>query len=135
MGTMPTLIAVIDDDESVRDSLKALLRSAGYQVTAFESAQAFLQSGLATETACAILDIRMPGMDGPELQVRLRHDHSRIPIIFITAHDDGAVRKRVLKAGAVDVLSKPFPPAALLSTLQMALKGRSDNAASCSTGG
>jgi CheY-like chemotaxis protein len=116
------LVAVIDDDKSVRNSLKTLLRSVGYRVEAFESAESFLESGAGTETGCLILDVRMPGMDGPELQVRLSNEHSRIPIIFITAHDDGPVRERVLKAGAVDVLNKPFPPSALLSTLQMALR-------------
>jgi two-component system, LuxR family, response regulator FixJ len=132
---VPTLIAVIDDDESIRDSLKTLLRSAGYQVTVFESAEVFLESGLARGTACLILDVRMPGMDGPELQVRLRNDHSGIPIIFITGHDDGPVRERVLKAGAVNVLNKPFRPAALLSTLQVALEGSRYNAEGCSPGG
>ena len=77
----------------------------------------------------------MPGMDGPELQVRLRNEHSRIPIIFITAHDEGPVRERVLRAGAVDVLNKPFAPAALLSSLQSALGKEAKNAADCSPGG
>jgi FixJ family two-component response regulator len=116
------LIAIVDDDESVRDSLRALLRSAGYTVTTFESAEVFLEAGLAMGTACVILDVRMPGMDGPQLQTRLRNEHSRIPIIFITAHDDGPVRERVLRAGAVDVLNKPFAPTALLSSVQLALR-------------
>ena len=120
---MSKLIAVIDDDESIRDSLRALLRSAGYQPMTFESAQIFLESGVATGTACVILDVRMPGIDGPELQIRLKKEHSCLPMIFITAHDDRRVRERVLRAGAVDVLQKPFPPAALLSTLQLALRG------------
>jgi two-component system, LuxR family, response regulator FixJ len=76
-------------------------------------------------TACVILDVRMPGMDGPQLQTRLRNEHSRIPIIFITAHGDGPVRERVLRAGAVDVLNKPFPPTALLSSVQLALRKES----------
>ncbi len=88
----------------------------------FESAELFLQSGLEPATACVILDVRMPGMDGPALQSRLKSTDSRIPIIFITAHDDSAVRERVLRAGAVDVLNKPFAPSALLSTLQSALR-------------
>jgi two-component system response regulator FixJ len=119
------LIAIIDDDESIRDSVKALLRSAGYPVMTFESAEVFLESGLAMGAACVILDVRMPGMDGPQLQIRLRNEHSRVPIIFITAHDDSPVRERVLRAGAVDVLNKPFAPAALLSTLQLALRKES----------
>lgn len=118
---MANLIAVIDDDESVRDSVKALLRSAGYRVMTFESAEIFLESEAARGIACVILDVRMPGMGGPELQVRLKEGDARIPIIFITAHDDGPLRERVLRAGAVDVLSKPFAPNALLSTVQVAL--------------
>lgn len=121
-ATVSNLIAVIDDDESVRDSLKTLLRSAGYHVMTFESAEVYLDSGVAAGAACIILDVRMPGIDGPELQVRLNSRPSRVPIIFITAHDDGPVRDRVLRAGAVDVLNKPFAPAALLSTLQAAVK-------------
>lgn len=131
---MSNLIAIIDDDESIRDSLKALLRSVGYPVMTFESAEVFLQSGLTTGTACVILDVRMPGMDGPQLQIRLRSEHSRIPIIFITAHDEGPVRERVLRAGAVDVLNKPFAPAALIATLQSALRKEQKNAADCSPG-
>jgi two-component system, LuxR family, response regulator FixJ len=118
------LIAVIDDDESIRDSLRTLLRSAGYRVMTFESAGLFLESGLADGTACLILDVRMPGMDGPELQIRLREGRSCMPIIFVTAHDDGPVRERVLRAGAVDVLNKPFAPTVLLSTLELALETR-----------
>lgn len=132
---MSNLIAIIDDDESIRDSVKALLRSAGYHVMTFESAEIFLESGLATGTACVILDVRMPGMDGPQLQVRLRDEHSRIPIIFVTAHDDGPVRERVLRAGAVDVLNKPFAPAQLIATLQSALRKEPNNAANCAPGG
>ncbi|HEY7389313.1 MAG TPA: response regulator [Bryobacteraceae bacterium] len=118
---MAELIAVIDDDESVRDSVKGLLRAAGYRVMTFESAEIFLESGAATGTSCLILDVRMPGIDGPELQVRLQEGNARVPIIFITAHEDGRVRERVLRAGAVDVLSKPFMPNVLLSTVQVAL--------------
>ena len=99
-----------------------LLRSAGYRVRTFESAELFLESGVTIGTACVILDVRMPGIDGPELQVRLNEARSFIPMIFITAHDDGPVRERVLKAGAVDVLNKPFVPARLLSTLRVALE-------------
>ena len=132
---MPHLIAVVDDDESIRDSLRTLLRSAGYRVMTFESAEIFLRSGAAPGTACLILDVRMPGIDGPELQDRLSRDHSRLPIVFITAHDDGPVRERVLRAGAADVLNKPFAPAALLSSLEGALERRRNDAASCSPGG
>jgi FixJ family two-component response regulator len=120
-GRVTELIAVIDDDESVRDSVRGLLRAAGYRVMTFESAEIFLESGAAMGTACLILDVRMPGMDGPQLQVRLQEGNARVPIIFLTAHADGRVRDRVLRAGAVDVLSKPFTPGDLLSTVQVAL--------------
>ena len=121
------LVAVIDDDESIRDSVKALLRSAGYRVETFQSAETFLDSGAALETVCLILDVRMRGMDGPALQIRLNAGNSRIPVIFITAHYDGLLRDRVIQAGALDLLRKPFSPTALLSMVQTALgrKGES----------
>jgi two-component system, LuxR family, response regulator FixJ len=100
----------------------------------FESAQVFLESGLAPGPACLILDILMPGMDGPELQLRLNSGHSRIPIVFITAHDDGPLRERVRRAGAAAVLNKPFAPTTLLATIRMALEERV-NATSSSSGG
>lgn len=117
----PNLVTVIDDDESVRDSVRALLRSAGHRVETFQSAEAFLESETVRETACLILDVRMPGMDGLELQVRLSAAHSRIPIIFITAHAETAVRDRVMQAGALEILAKPFVPDALLSIVRAAL--------------
>jgi CheY-like chemotaxis protein len=117
----PDLVAVIDDDKSVRNSVKTLLRSAGYRVETFESAEMFLESGAATETGCLILDVRMPGMDGLELQVHLNTGNSHLPIIFITGHDDGTLRQRLIQAGAVEMLRKPFAPNALLSTVQMVL--------------
>jgi CheY-like chemotaxis protein len=119
--SMPDLIVVIDDDKSVRNSVKTLLRSAGYRVETFESAETFLESGAAAETGCLILDVRMPGMGGLELQVRLHDTSTHLPIIFITAHDDGPLRQQVMQAGAVEMLRKPFAPKALLSTLQEAL--------------
>jgi two-component system, LuxR family, response regulator FixJ len=115
------LVVVIDDDKSVRSSVKTLLRSAGYRVATFESAESFLSSGSAAETGCMILDIRMPGMDGLELQIRLNRGDSRPPIIFITGHDDGSLRERVIEAGTVEMLRKPSPPNALLSSVQAAL--------------
>jgi CheY-like chemotaxis protein len=117
----PNLVAVIDDDKSVRNSVKTLLRSAGYRVETFESAETFLASGAAAETGCLILDVRMPGMDGVQLQVHLNREKSRLPIIFITGHDDGTLRERLIQAGAVEMLPKPFAPNALLATVQMVL--------------
>jgi len=117
----PRLVAVIDDDESIRDSVRALLRSAGYAVAVFESAEAFLESAASMHAGCLILDFRMPGMSGLDLQLRLNSSNSRVPIILITAHDDTAYRERAIRAGAVDILHKPFAPATLLSTLQAVL--------------
>jgi len=115
------MIAVIDDDKSVRNSVKTFLRSAGYRVETFESAETFLESGAATDTGCLILDVRMPGMDGLELQAHLNEGNSQLPIIFITGHDNGTLRQRLIQAGAVEMLRKPFAPNALLSTVQMVL--------------
>ena len=122
----PDLIVVVDDDKSVRNSVKTLLRSAGFRVETFESAETFLESGAAAETGCLILDVRMPGMGGLELQVRLHDANTQVPIIFITAHDDGELRQQAIQAGAVDMLHKPFVPRMLLSTVQTAL-GREEH--------
>lgn len=117
----PDLTVVIDDDRSVRNSVKTLLRSAGFRVETFESAETFLESGAAGETGCLILDVRMPGMGGLELQVRLHDTNTHVPIIFITAHDDGVLRQQAMEAGAVEMLHKPFAPKMLLSTVQTVL--------------
>lgn len=114
-------IVIIDDDESVRDSLKSLLRSAGYRAVAFPSAELFLDSGAAAYTGCLILDVRMPGIDGLELHRQLKTLRADLPVIFITAHDEGALRQRVIQNGAVDLLHKPFSPGDLLSTVQSAM--------------
>ena len=117
-----SLITVVDDDESVRESLKGLLRSIGYQVQTFPSADSFLGSGSCEETECLILDLRMPGMDGYELQCRLNAEHSRIPVIIITAHADEPARQRAIAAGALDVLHKPFAARVLLETVEKAVQ-------------
>ena len=117
-----SLIAVVDDDESVRESLNTLLRSVGYQVRTFPSADGFLSSGRCEETECLLLDLRMPGIDGFELQRRLNAEHSRIPIIIITAHDDEPARQRATAAGALDVLHKPFAARPLLEVVEKALQ-------------
>jgi FixJ family two-component response regulator len=115
------LISVVDDDESVRESLPDLLRELGFDVRAFSSAEAFLDSGYLDQTKCLILDIAMPGMTGPELQKELKIRHSKVPIIFITAHADETTRPRMLENGAVECLSKPFSETALLDALNVAL--------------
>jgi FixJ family two-component response regulator len=120
MGNLP-VISVVDDDESVRQSLGGLMRSVGFRVKVFSSAEEFLNSGNPRDTGCLILDVRMPGMDGFELQRRLEANQYEIPVIFITAHGDEEMRRRALLAGAVDYLLKPFTEEALLNAVQAAL--------------
>ena len=116
------LISVVDDDESVRESLRGLLRSVTFGVEVFASAEEFLSSDRMRETDCLILDVRMPGMSGLELHRRLVSSHPYLPVIFITAHGDEELRSRVLRSGAVDYLLKPFSDHALLNAVQTALR-------------
>ena len=116
------LIAVVDDDASMRGALRNLLRSVGLRAEAFASAEEFLHAGRLQDTACLIVDVRMPRMSGLELQQHLAMTHCPIPLIFITAHGDEATRERALRAGAVDFLYKPFREAVLLSAIQSALQ-------------
>jgi FixJ family two-component response regulator len=115
-------VSVVDDDESVRQALAALLRSAGFRVTTFVSAEEFLGSPHVGATGCLILDLRLPGMSGLELQQRLVSAGRRFPIVILTAHGDDAARSRALAAGATAFMPKPFDGEALLSTVQSALK-------------
>lgn len=115
------LVSIIDDDESVRDSTKTLLRSLGYRVATFSSAVTFLDAEAATETRCLILDIAMPDMSGLELQGILNASGSDVKVVFVTAHDNDANRKRALDAGAVGFLCKPFEARDLIAALQRAL--------------
>ncbi|MEM5383354.1 response regulator [Paraburkholderia phymatum] len=117
-----SLIAVVDDDESVRESLPDLLREFGFAARAFASAQEFLASGCADEAHCLILDIAMPGMSGQDLQYELKRRRQTVPIVFITAHGDEALRPRMLEQGAVECLFKPFSDTALLGAIQAALR-------------
>jgi len=117
-----SLVSVVDDDESVRESLPDLLRELGFAVQAFSSAEEFLASDYVDETSCLILDIAMPGMSGPDLQRELKLRRQEIPIIFITAHADETVRPRVIAQGAVECLFKPFSDTALLGALNAALR-------------
>jgi FixJ family two-component response regulator len=114
------LVSVVDDDESVRESLPGLLRMFGYSVRTFSSAKEFLASDGVGETRCLILDIAMPGMTGPDLQQELTVRCQEIPIIFITAQADETVRTRLLEQGAVECLFKPFSDTALLEALNAA---------------
>ena len=118
----PPLISVVDDDESVRESLPDLLRELGFAAQTFSSAEEFLASDYIARTKCLILDIAMPGMTGPDLQQELARRRREIPIIFISAHADETVRRRLLERGAVECLSKPFSDTALLEALNAALR-------------
>jgi FixJ family two-component response regulator len=123
MSNLP-LISVVDDDTSVRESLQCLIRSFGFAVEAFASAEEFLKSDHLPNTRCLILDVRMPGMNGLELQRLLAASHRKIPVIFITAHGDEAARSHALKGGAVDYLFKPFREEVLLYAIHAALNSR-----------
>jgi FixJ family two-component response regulator len=116
-----SLVSIVDDDESVRESLPDLLRQFGFAAEAFSSAEAFLASDLVGETSCLLLDIAMPGMSGPDLQQELTHRRQTIPIVFITASGDRTVRSRLLEDGAVECLFKPFSETALLDAVNAAL--------------
>jgi len=116
------LSVVVDDDESVRESLPDLLREFGFTARAFSSAREFLSSGCVDETSCLILDVAMPGMSGPELQQELKHRGKEIPIIFITGRKDDTIRAQVLKQGAAGFLLKPFSDAALFAAIKTALQ-------------
>jgi FixJ family two-component response regulator len=117
------LISIVDDDGFVRESTKGLIRSMGYAAETFVSAEEYLQSKRAAETACLIADIQMPGMNGADLQDRLIADGYRMPIIFITAFLDPKIRARVMKAGAFGFLTKPFSDESLTECLDRALVG------------
>lgn len=115
------LISIVDDDESIREAIQSLLRSVGFRVKTFASAEQFLQSDQIETTACLILDVRMPGMSGLELQRRLMATQCHIPIVFVTAHGDEEARSRAMQEGAVEFLLKPFSEEALLNAIQAAL--------------
>ncbi len=121
MVTRP-LITVVDDDESVRESLPDLLNEFGFEAQAFSSAQDFLESESIAETRCLVLDVAMPGMTGPDLQRELKNRDQSIPIVFITGQRDEAIRPRLIAQGAVDCLFKPFEPTDLLQALNTALR-------------
>jgi len=118
----PLVVVVVDDDESVRESLPDLLMEFGFKVLAFSSADEFLSSDSIDRTQCLVLDMVMPGMTGLDLQSELKNRGRKIPIIFITAQKDEVIRKRVLDQGAVDVLLKPFSDTALRKALSRAME-------------
>jgi FixJ family two-component response regulator len=116
------LIAIIDDDEDMQDSLRDLMEAAGLVARCFGSAEEFLESDLHSQAACLIVDIRMPEMSGLQLQARLREEESNTPIIFITAHGDARMRIRAMREGAVEFLAKPFDHQLLLKRVRAALE-------------
>jgi len=115
-------VAVVEDDESVREATKHLLRLLGYATASFTSAEDFLKSGRVRDTACLITDVHLPGMSGVDLQSRLIVEGHHIPIIFITAFSDEAIRAHVLESGAIAYLSKPLQEQSLITCLDQALK-------------
>ena len=115
------LIAVVDDDELVRGALQRLLKASGLGTVSFGSAEDLLKSGQLPDIACLIVDIRMPGMSGLELQAKLKAERCRIPIIFITAHGDAKMRTQAMRDGAVKFLAKPFDNTVLLEAVHAAL--------------
>ena len=115
-------VAIVDDDDLMRNALDGLLKAVGLPAQAFASAEEFLKSGQHHQIACLIADIRMPGMSGLELQTKLNAERCRIPIIFITAHGDEKMRMQALRAGAVEFLAKPFDEEVLLESVRAALE-------------
>ena len=116
------LISIVDDDDFLRNSLDNLIRSLGFRVQGFSSAEAFLNSDQVRDTACLILDVRMPGMSGRELHRQIVAANWRIPVIFVTSYADGGEQAQALEAGAVDYLYKPFREEDLINAINMALK-------------
>ena len=121
-GGATKLVAIVDDDGSMRDAVQGLMKAAGLPAQSFASAEEFLESGQHRNAGCLIADIRMPGMSGLELQAALNADNCRIPIIFITAHGDEKMRMQALRAGAVEFVAKPFDDEALIASVRAALE-------------
>ena len=117
-----SLVAVVDDDEFLRDALRRLLRASGLGAVSFESAEDLLNSGRLQEISCLIADVRMPGLSGLELQARLKAEQCPVPIIFVTAHGDAKMRIQAMRDGAVEFLTKPFDNAVLIEMVRSALE-------------
>lgn len=127
MSDAAPVLFVIDDDPSVRKSLARLLKLAGWRVETFASADAFLQSSLPEGPACAVLDVQMPGLDGLDLQRTLAERNAQLPIVFLTGHGDIPMTVRAMKAGALDVLTKPFRAHELLAAIEQAIAGQAQS--------
>jgi FixJ family two-component response regulator len=117
------LVAAVDDDRRVRESIQSVLESAGYEAVLFASAEEFLESGVLSRTTCVIADVRLPGLHGLELQRRIRQQRAQMPVIFITAHDDDDIRQQALRDGAADFMVKPFDAATLLENVERVVNG------------
>jgi FixJ family two-component response regulator len=115
------VVAAVDDDRRVRESIQSVLESAGYEAVVFSSAEEFLGSGVLSRATCVIADVRLPGIHGIELQLRIRQQSAQLPVIFITAHDDDDIRQQALRGGAVDFMLKPFDAAELLENIERAV--------------
>jgi FixJ family two-component response regulator len=120
--TRTGIIAIVDDDEPLREALGSVMKAAGFSTSTFATAEEFLNSANRRNAACLILDVRLPGMSGIELQKRLADAKSQVPIIFVTAHGDASLRDLVMKAGAAGFLNKPVRSDALLKELYAALR-------------
>jgi FixJ family two-component response regulator len=120
--TKTGVIAIVDDDEPLREALGSVLKAAGFPTNTYASAEEFVDSPSRNNIACLVLDVRLPGMSGIELQKQLEDAGSRVPIIFVTAHGDASVRELVMKAGAAGFLNKPVRSEALLKAIQSALQ-------------
>ena len=120
--TPTPVVATVDDDRRVRESIQSVLESAGYDAVMFESAEDLLESGLLPRLGCVIVDVRLPGLNGVELQHRIRQQRPSMPVIFVTAHDDDGIRTRALRGGALAFMLKPFDAAALLETVERATR-------------
>jgi FixJ family two-component response regulator len=118
------VVSIVDDNASVREATRGLVRSAGFNAVTFASAEEFLESNRVIDTSCLIADVQMPGLSGVELQARLIAQGRRVPIIFVTAFPDQRIRSAVLKAGAVGFLGKPFDAECLIDHLHKALSFR-----------
>ena len=124
MTSTSALVSVVDDNESVRESLPDLLQHSGFHVETFSSAEAFLQSEAIGSSSCLILDVGLPGMSGPDLQQELKRRGQYIPIVFITAQGDKSLRPQLIARGAVAVLFKPFSDTALIEAVEAGVKAR-----------
>lgn len=121
------IVVIVDDDRRIRESIQSVVESAGHAMFVFATAELFLQSGMVAEAGCLITDVRMPGIDGIELQRRVRAARPQLPVIFISAHEDDGVRQQALTGGALTFLYKPFDAAELLRVVERALiRSRAD---------